>query len=133
MVWPEACPVRRPRLASSFLHLVPHLLFPRCIPLRPRDCRLCLLGSPRPQLGRDPLLLGQPCRIVTLLLGPVRGFLPGLLLPVVLASAGLGVYLRAEDLQARAPAAGPALNAYVAGVDAARGWIEERLGGVLGG
>lgn len=84
VVRPEACPVRRPRLASSFLNLVSHLPFPRCIPLHLRDRRLCLRGLPLPQLGRDPLPLGQPCRLLAFHLGPACGLRPPLCLSLPL-------------------------------------------------
>jgi predicted Zn finger-like uncharacterized protein len=55
-------------------------------------------------------------------------FALGLLLALVLTGAGLAAYLRPESVTARAPTAAPVLDGYVARVDAARGWIETRLG-----
>lgn len=53
---------------------------------------------------------------------------PGFLAAVALAAAALAVYLFADAIERRAPAVAPALAAYVAGTDAARTWIEARLG-----
>ena len=52
------------------------------------------------------------------------GIMPGFLASVALAAAALAVYVSADAIERRAPAAAPALAAYVAGTDAARTWIE---------
>ncbi len=57
----------------------------------------------------------------------------GFLLPVALAALGIGVYLRAADLSAAAPSAGPALAVYVAQIDAGRDWVEARIGPLRAG
>jgi predicted Zn finger-like uncharacterized protein len=81
-------------------------------PLRPRP------GAERPFPAPPPT--PDPAR--------GRGGTTGFLLSLALAAAGLGAYLGADALAARAPAAAPALAAYVERIDAARVWFEGRVG-----
>jgi predicted Zn finger-like uncharacterized protein len=83
-------------------------------PLRPRA-----RGAEEPPAVRAPDRAAPPRR---------SGAAAGAFVALTLAAAGLGVYLRADDLATRAPAAAPALARYVDGVDAARDWVEARLG-----
>lgn len=90
-------------------------------PLRPRQGERFETLAPARATRTAPEPVRPPARR--------RGhFALGLLLALLLAGAGLGAYLRPGEVTARAPAAAPMLDGYAARVDAARDWIETRLG-----
>jgi predicted Zn finger-like uncharacterized protein len=85
-------------------------------PLRPRAAEP---GVPAPAPRPTPAAAGPARR---------RGGAAGFLLALALAAAAGALYLRAEEIASRLPAAEPALAAYAERVDAARVWIETTLG-----
>jgi predicted Zn finger-like uncharacterized protein len=59
------------------------------------------------------------------------GFARGFFLVVLLAALAIGVYAGASQISEAVPAAGPALDSYVAQVDAARGWLDGQAASLM--
>ncbi len=109
---PEAA---APAVAAPVLRAAPAPLStaePGATPLRPRP-------------GPDRPMQPAPAPVVRR-----SRFGHGLGIGLVLGALGLGLYLRGEALAALVPAARPAVEVYVAQIDALRALIEDRLGPV---